>query len=226
MTRRVQQLLRSLCDTCAIRHSTESKRLLAAVGSLMCVLSWFGMLSEHHFACGIIEGAYMDRVAWTGSVSQCTFFFCLSWSGSAIVYCRDQTRSKINFDRVFAFVWKTRSKLILGVARWRRWYHHFEANLNCQAGRIWNISFCFSFEHSNVSCHGSGWEQCGIQTTLQWNRPEWSICRCPGTAEHSILQRDGICFGNATDTAHGPTVHYACTSGVWSKRYPGADIYD
>ena len=39
MTRRVQQLLQSLCDTCAIRHSTESKRLLAAVGSLMCVLS-------------------------------------------------------------------------------------------------------------------------------------------------------------------------------------------
>ena len=25
--------------------------------------------------------------------------------------------SKINFDRVFAFVWKTRSKLILGASR-------------------------------------------------------------------------------------------------------------
>lgn len=32
--------------------------------------------------------------------------------------------------------------------------------------------------------------------------------------------------GNALETAYRPTVHYSGTGSVWSKRYPGPDVYD
>ena len=61
MTRRVQPLLRSLCGTCTIRHSTESKRLLTAVGAHMCVLSWIKTIGPQP----LFLGTYRFHGWWT-----------------------------------------------------------------------------------------------------------------------------------------------------------------